>query len=113
MVLWVFSYFDYSNLKLKACGQDSNFGGAPKPATGRWHQYDLEVVMNNNASRSGIARLYANGAFGTEVTSAAWEPFRKTWGIMGPWVETGNANIPDRVNTSYWYFKDFIVYTND
>jgi hypothetical protein len=106
-------YYDYANLKLKACGQDSMIDGAPKPTTGRWHRYDIEVVMNNNASRSGILRLYANGAFGTEVTSAAWEPFGKTWGIMGPSIETGNANIPDRVNTSYWYFKNFVVYTND
>jgi hypothetical protein len=88
-------------------------GNAPVPATGRWHRYDLEVVMNNNASRTGIARLYANGAFATEVTSAAWEPFGKTWGIMGPYVETGNGNTPNRVDTSWWYFKDFVVYTND
>ena len=31
-------YYDYSDLNLTACGKDSNFGGAPKPATGRWHQ---------------------------------------------------------------------------
>ena len=106
-------YYDYSDLNLTACGKDSTSGGAPKPTTGRWHQYDLEVVMNNNASRTGIIRLYANGAFGTEFTSAVWEPSGKTWGVMGPYVETGNSNIPDRVNTSYWYFKSFAVYTND
>jgi hypothetical protein len=106
-------YYDYSNLQVDNCGTGSRWGGAPKPAAGRWHRYDLEVVMNNNASRSGIARLYANGAFGAEYASAAWEPWGKTWGVMGPAVEAGNKNIPDRVNTSYWYFKDFVVYAND
>jgi hypothetical protein len=105
--------YEFSNLQLDACARDSTMAGAPKPSTGRWHQYDLEVVMNNNASRTGIARVYANGVLGPEVTSAAWEPFGKTWGIMGPWVETGNRGIPNRVNTSYWYFKSFAVYTND
>ena len=62
--------------------------------------------MNNKGSRTGIVRLYANGVLGTEYASAVWEPSGKTWGIMGPYVETGNANIPDRVNTSYWFFKE-------
>jgi hypothetical protein len=106
-------YYDYSNLKLKACGQVPKLGSAPVPATGRWHRYDLEVVMNNNASRTGIGRLYANGAFATEVTSAAWEPFGKSWGIMGPYFEAGNGNTPNRVDTSWWYYKDFVFYTND
>jgi hypothetical protein len=106
-------YHDYANLKLNACGQDTMIGGAPMPATGRWHRYDLEVVMNNNASRTGIGRLYANGAFATETTSAAWEPLGKNWGVMGPWVENGGGNTPDRIDTSWWYYKDFVVYTND
>jgi hypothetical protein len=92
-------YYDYSNLTIDNCGTGSQWGGAPQPTTGRWHQYDLEVVINNNGSRTGIARLYANGAFGTEYVTAVWEPVGKTWGVMGPAVETGNAQIPDRVDT--------------
>jgi hypothetical protein len=106
-------YYDFANLKSKSCAQDSIMGGAPAPATGRWHRYEVEVVMNNNASRTGIVRIYANGALGPEITSAAWEPFGKNWGVMGPYVETGNANTPNRVDTSWWWFKDFVVYTND
>jgi hypothetical protein len=106
-------YYDYSKLNYDGCGTGSGWGGAPKPASGRWHQYDLEVVMNNNGSRTGIARLYANGALGAEHVAAVWEPVGKTWGIMGLSVQTGNKNLPNRINTSYWYFKNFVVYTND
>ena len=91
-------YYDFSDLKLNACGQDTTTAGAPKPATGRWHQYDLEVVMNNNASRSRHRsplcqwRVWHRGY--QRCVGALWQ---KPGALWVPTFETGNANIPNRV----------------
>ena len=107
-------YYDFSNLKLKACGQDTTMAGAPMPATGRWHRYEVEVVMNNNASRTGIVRLYANGALGhrgyERGVGALWQ---KPGALWVPTLKPAMRILPNRVDTSWWWFKDFVVYTND